>query len=946
MKVFGIVLLIASVITENTSTQLNFHKPTCEKHSSDVLKIIGRDAALEELHSVSRFYKSGLQKESKTSPSFSGNQSTKEILLTQYLDFGIITEETRLTLSIYASNNKSHPVEVTATKNCSYTTFTQTLNRIPPKTPNFEIGKLTFSPEEQGIFRGNFSLQLGAFHFSIPFSAKVVYNLFPVSKVSFFPKGPPKQEVTIKNNFDQTLQLLQLEDHSVEGQILQSQIPPNSKGSVLLFSPLRFEETYTHYCPVRTNLGIIYIEFEVWNGEVDCYIDGRKCRKKEDLGKVVLGSDLYVHITLSNPSKNDLHIDMIDYQGSLGVQVSEYLPVLFTKSQLHLHVNLKAVPESSAKIFLVTNLTTWSLQLVYQPLSGTVLLDNTNFEVLPEKPFKVKASSTYPVPVTVHGIQLKNPLFKGKLLTTYLLPYQTAEFISLEILTPLAISKLPQKSVTCKELKSLSENNTQTITSEIYMDTDVGVISAHIETKLSPPPMSPEKVNFGTLEAYQRLEKTIPVHNPTGQQLIFSVHLATFEVSKRTCTKEEDPIIKKLTYATPPPYRETTNPSLLEKLAFWNSNKVYLPDSLRSSREQLGFFLKDTQEHTLSPGESVNIPVIFQPSFSGSFAAKVLIRSNLAPLQAIEVYGNSILPDLELSSPLRFDVTLDEMKNQTAFHREFFFHNKGDQKIQIKGIWLQQGVCHLKGVFLKNCGKKIEIERGKGFYIKLSYVPDFITLLEEVDIWVYFETHIKPLPLKVTLPLQQYKKMQNFAKEANSEVLVVSFLASVLIILIFVLRKAKFQCKPKFLSSEEIKQKRFDWDKTSYQAPLFIQNFKLTEESLHSPSPVKPMRASLMIQTSKPKEDPFKAKNEPLSSDQVFLYRSPSSGKLRKSLSLNSEVSDETVASQSVDKKTQEDWEQDSCASDIFIDAYKTQNALFSGPFFESESLVDDFFKT
>mmetsp|Transcript_13042 Transcript_13042/g.19016 ORF Transcript_13042/g.19016 Transcript_13042/m.19016 type:complete len:329 (-) Transcript_13042:484-1470(-) len=299
------------------------------------------------------------------------------------------------------------------------------------------------------------------------------------------------------------------------------------------------------------------------------------------------------------------------------------------------------------------------------------------------------------------------------------------------------------------------------------MDTDVGVISAHVETKLSPPPMSPQQVNFGTLEAYQRLETTIPVHNPTGQQLIFSVHLATFDVSKRICTKEEDPIIKKLTYAAPPPYRETTNPSLLEKLAFWDSNKVYLPDSLRSSREQLGFFLKDTQEHTLSPGESVDIPVIFQPSFPGSFAAKVLIRSNLAPLQAIEVHGNSILPDLELGSPLRFDVNLDEMKNQTAFHREFFFHNKGHQKIQIKGIWLQQGVCHLKGVFLKNCGKKIELERGKGFYIKLSYVPDFITLLEEVDIWVYFETHIKPLPLKVTLPLQQYKKNAKLCKRSK-----------------------------------------------------------------------------------------------------------------------------------------------------------------------------------
>ncbi|CAG9329148.1 unnamed protein product [Blepharisma stoltei] len=375
--------------------------------------------------------------------------------------------------------------------------------------------------------------------------------------------------------------------------------------------------------------------------------------------------------------------------------------------------------------------------------------------------------------------------------------------------------------------------------------------------------------------------------------------------------------------------------------------------------------------------------VIFQPTQSKKYYASLFMRNGSKLLKEIKLSGEGISYKLSFlesdSGNLNFHI--DEMKklsDELYYSRVFTLFNSGQVQALVKGIYLDGISCQMHGLKLHPCGQRIEIAPGDYYHIEIFYEPDFHEFLGNYHIEIYTEIEKIEVGINLNFPIANFENsfssqnLFSFVKGIKEIERFFLFFFS----FIFGLSLTAWQeiriinrknCKRFYLISSKLETKEdFNWISNSYDPPYFSQMLPKNETKETPDSELSKEMPEKVAKPKKAKRKPIKFSGEifekpPMYESHIiansrFLPKKQVKAEFRHSIisdantvasctsgtNLNNSMA-ENENSPSVTWHTEDDLSEIALDDeDYFLDAYRAENGLFSGPFVQRSYIFEN----
>ena len=423
--------------------------------------------------------------------------------------------------------------------------------------------------------------------------------------------------------------------------------------------------------------------------------------------------------------------------------------------------------------------------------------------------------------------------------------------------------------------------------------------------------------------------------------------------------------------------------SFLEKLKnSWNfqtKNFFMKPKTLGPEcgcNEEIAFYL-DKNEFVIPGMSSGEVgPIYFLPTQQTFYNATLVLRNNLTYIETIPLRVQAYSPKLSFVrlrsytskgsslqlketsskreiSQLSVKISLDELHRSIhqiiysnphpVIIRGFELENHGVTPVSIKKLLLNGFACNYAGVSIPECTTPISVSPGKTQEILVYYYPNFVTTMEQLDLWIVTEHNIFSMPLEVRMPkeVSSYSGISanilGMSKTAKSSVC--SIAVVIFLYMIFSVYKHS-KVKRILVTSITLLNHPFKVRKRSAYSPPIIQAKKpvsVVKPPQPSPPPPAPEPELQVPETSKPKKIRVKKTMDNTliqKVDQLAQSKVPKVPEVSSHVIATNKLllqkKKKTLKTEEPTANTQESYVTSEDEQDFLLDDYKQKNELFS----------------
>ncbi|CAG9333653.1 unnamed protein product [Blepharisma stoltei] len=378
-----------------------------------------------------------------------------------------------------------------------------------------------------------------------------------------------------------------------------------------------------------------------------------------------------------------------------------------------------------------------------------------------------------------------------------------------------------------------------------------------------------------------------------------------------------------------------------------------------------GFYISSKAPTILPPHSSIIIgSVYFQPSITGKYNATLLIRNNYTFFEEKIIVGEAVASSLVFYnkaekdsttcstverkglSEFIFSVSMDEIENfvnsvkfpinNFKFNRTLELWNNGNYPATLQTILLEGYSCSMYGIEIPDCKKERVIEPQSHIDINILFSPQFDQPHIKLNIWLITDRDMYYFPLEVIVPddFSNKNTFSVFTFPLSQEMIIICYTISISLLATTYFQVSIYK-KKKPTTATSPKDKAITYIvrymPTKYDKPIFED----TREQLASkmtaaeetPSKAHQEEEFVEERNRKSQKKLSKAFKKRFGFDQIEdSNEAPSLPQIiATNQLLNSRIVAKTEESQSEEEPKPEE-------NDFFIDSYKMNNMLFSGP--------------